>query len=467
MNRFDWRHLPREKGAYLVGGPVRDLLLERPATDYDIAVSGNPDKYARHLARIFDGRVVRLGKPGKSVLRVVASGPAIDVSELASGGIEPDLAHRDFTVNAMALDLATGAIIDPFGGRRDLEQKTIRMTSPQVFTADPLRLLRAFRLEATLGLTVEPGTLAAIAAQADTIARVAGERIRDEWFKIVAVSLAGASLRNMSRAGLLTAIFPELGPLQGLAQGRHHRFDAYEHTLRGIEHLETILAGGSALGSGVGRALRSAERQGCLKTAMVLHDIGKPAARRSAPDGTVGFPGHAARSAEMAARVAARLRFSNHERREIDFLVRHHLRPLHLYLAHAGKSLTARGRARFLRRCGDAVPGLLVHAAADAMAKQSDPEAPAPFVVFLSGLLDQFVGIRDAAKGRPPLLTGHDLKAELQLTPSPLFRTLLDRVVEARMAGIVQDRSQALELVRELLAEQGDTIPVTPQKNGS
>ncbi len=144
-------YFPTCEGAYLVGGCVRDLLLGRPPDDYDVAVLGDSQAYAQTLAAAAGGRIVEIGKPAFRLWRVIAPGGIIDVTAAAGATIAEDLRHRDFTINAMALDITTGAIIDVTGGRQDLTAETIRMVSAAAFRNDPVRLIRAFRLQARFG----------------------------------------------------------------------------------------------------------------------------------------------------------------------------------------------------------------------------------------------------------------------------------------------------------------------------
>ena len=227
--------------AYLVGGSIRNLLLERRPEDYDIVVLGNPEPYARELAALHQARPIELGKADKRIFRVVGQDALYDVSQAKGDSIEADLMLRDFTVNALAYDTRSGALIDVCHGRRDLDAGQIRMVSATVFDQDPLRLLRAYRVSLQLGFSIEGHTSRMIREKRDLIQLVAGERIRDEWFHILKQTAASACLKEMNATGLLTALFPEMKALADLRQNRYHEFDALTHTLQTVEHLETLL----------------------------------------------------------------------------------------------------------------------------------------------------------------------------------------------------------------------------------
>jgi len=143
---------PRLPGVYMVGGSIRDLLLDRSPSDYDLVVLGDPRRYAGDLADQFKGHVVVLGKPGARIYRVVTEKIVVDVSAASGNSIENDLKYRDFTVNALAYCLQSRELIDLTGGGRDLETGTIRMVSESVFAADPIRLIRAYRIGGAAGV---------------------------------------------------------------------------------------------------------------------------------------------------------------------------------------------------------------------------------------------------------------------------------------------------------------------------
>ena len=237
-------YFPTCEGAYLVGGCVRDLLLGRPPADYDVAVLGDSRVYAQTLAAAAGGRIVEIGKPASRLWRVVAPGGIIDVSAAAGASIAKDLRHRDFTINALALDIATGAIIDVTGGRQDLNAATIRMVSAAAFRNDPVRLIRAFRLQARFGFSIEPGTLAAISRDAGRIARPAGERVREEFFKMLGADRSAPALQAMARTGLLAALFP------GLKRAGEA---ALERAVAAHRQLESLLGNPPGLFPGHGR----------------------------------------------------------------------------------------------------------------------------------------------------------------------------------------------------------------------
>ncbi|BDV42611.1 cytidine(C)-cytidine(C)-adenosine (A)]-adding enzyme [Geotalea uraniireducens] len=221
-NRYPQLHLlaelaAGEGGAYLVGGCLRDLLLGRPVADLDLA--GGPADLPRRFAARAGGSFFWLDEArghGRVVIKAAGGAVTFDFAPLRGADLAADLRLRDFTINALAVPLvADGALVDPLGGEADLARRLVRACSPQSFADDPLRLVRAFRFAATLGFALEPATAAAIPLHAPLLARVAGERLRDELFAILAVPEPGPFLRAMGEAGLLAIPFGT--PLPALA----------------------------------------------------------------------------------------------------------------------------------------------------------------------------------------------------------------------------------------------------------
>jgi len=457
MIQFDSNIFPQTKGAYLIGGSVRDLLLGRTPADYDVVVFENPGKFADRTAAGTQGRLVPMGKPGKMIMRVITDTAVLDISNVNGTSIEDDLSQRDFTINAMAYDLSSKELIDPLGGLRDLDQKKIRMVSKHVFRADPIRLIRAFRMGAGLDFKIEPRTVAAITDDAALIQDSAGERIRAEFFKILATSKSYTYLSQMADAGLLFAIFPELGMLTGCIQNKYHRYDVFEHSMQSYCQLEAMLSDLSRCFPTTWQQItQDIERHKTtlLKYATLLHDIGKPAVKRLDNKGEFHFYGHAKKGADLAKLISKRLKLSSRERDFIDFIIRNHLRPLSLFIAHQKKTLTSKGVTRFFMKCKDNIPYMLLHAVADFKAKQDLATARnKAFVTFLETLMDNFFSGFQHQSKTPPLITGYDLIDEFGLSPSPLFKKILKHVEEARLSNTICSKPAALKLVRAFLKQ--------------
>jgi poly(A) polymerase len=460
--------LPDDEGAYLVGGTVRDILIDRPPMDIDIAVARDARRFAERLAKSKGGRLVVMGSPGKTVYRVAAADRLFDITPLAGDSLEKDLGRRDFTINAMALALRSRTLVDLHGGQRDLRAGTVRMVHPSAFHRDPIRLLRAYRCAANLNFKIDSFTAEMITRQARLISEAAAERIREEFFKMLQTPRCHPYLKEMAASGLVFHIFPELKPLGACRQNPAvHRFDAWTHTLAALDELEAILATPP-----IGAAARwvQFERQTAahLKTALLLHDIGKPATRSVDPGGAIHFYGHEKTGASMAARISQRLRFSARERAFIVFIIGNHLRPLHLFNQWIRGGLSSKAQTRFFMQCADLTPPLLLHALADMRAKGGERSAGRAFARFVASQLEAFATIFTPRKAAPPLITGHDLITALQWSPSPVFKAVLDFIAEEQLTGGIQTREAALAAARAFAArreaETGERP--FPNKNG-
>lgn len=457
MLQFDSNIFPQTKGAYITGGSIRDLLLGRAPSDYDIAVLENPAEFAGRMAAATQGHLVTLGKPGKMITRVIADTAVFDISPVYGASIEDDLLQRDFTINAMAYDLSLKEIIDPLGGLKDLDHQEIRMVSNQVFQKDPIRLLRAFRMAAGLDFTIEPGTVRAIGGNAALLQESAGERIRAEFFKLLDTPKSHDYLLQMVDTGLLFTLFPELSMLKGCFQNKYHHYDVFEHSIKAYCQLETILSDLSRFFPSTGhQIIQAIDRHEAmlLKCAILLHDIGKPEVKSVDNKGATHFYGHAQKSADLAKQISTRLKFSAREGDFLDFIIRNHIRPLSLFIAHQNHTLTPKGLTRFFMKCGNNIPYLLLHTVADFNAKQAQNKAQnKKFITFLRALSDQFFAGFQPRSQTPPLITGHDLIDEFGLTPSPLFKKILRIVEEARLSDTIDSKPAALRLVREFLRQ--------------
>ena len=448
-------NIPKAKDAYIVGGSIRDLLLGRSPVDYDIAVMGNPEKFAKKIAKK-TGRLVKMGKPGQILIRVISENNIYDISSMNGASIEDDLYSRDFTINAMAYSLSSGEIIDPLEGMQDLDERRVRMVSKDVFKKDPVRLIRAYRLGASMGFEIEPQTRFAISDNAKLIRNSAGERIKSELFKTFNTRKSHYYLSQMVDSGLLFEIFPELYNLIGCSQNIYHQYDVFEHTMKAFSHLETILNDYNEFISEISSQIHLSfndVKTALLKCAILLHDIGKPAVKTTDNGGNFHFHGHCKKSAEMAKKISRRLKFSNYETNYMDFIIRNHIKSLSLFTAHQKKTLTTKGLTRFFIKCGGNTPDLLLHAVADNKGKEYEKdELIEKFVEFTKNLIHNFFSVFKPMKLKSPLINGYDLINEFGLTPSPLFKSILNLVEYSRLSGKIKSRQEALILVEDFLS---------------
>jgi len=427
----------RDRGysAYLAGGCVRDLLLEREPADYDVATSATPDEVMSLFPRTYavgaQFGVVLLPVRGDNV---GPDGYSIEVATFRSDGRYSDGRHpdrvqfsndarldvqrRDFTINGLLLDPVTREVLDFVGGRPDLERGVIRaIGDPHLrFFEDKLRLLRAVRFAARFGFGIEDGTLAAIRELAPKIHQVSQERIRDEILKMLTEGRARRAFELLDQTGLLAQVLPEVKKMQGVAQPPefHPEGDVWVHTLMLLEGLP---AGGSKT----------------LALGALLHDVGKPPTFRVAHD-RIRFDEHAEVGTRMAEEICRRFRLSNDETAQVCALVANHMR---FGDVRRMKESTLK---RFFR-----LPRFDEHLEMhrlDCMASHRGLE----LYEFAREKLESM----PPAQIRPqPLITGHDLIAA-GYTPGPEFKELLSAVEDAQLEGTINTKEDAMKLVSRL-----------------
>jgi poly(A) polymerase len=446
--------------AVLVGGAVRDAILRRASADVDIAVPSGAIALARRSAERLGGTCVVLDAERGAARVVAAAGLMLDVTDFRAPSLDADLAARDFTVDALAVALGPliargrAPIVDPTGGLADLKARRLRLAGPGVLEDDPLRALRAIRLEATLGLRLTPAAARAVKDAARGLARVAAERVRDELLMILALPDTARALRRADALGVLGVVLPEVEPMRGTTQPPPHRFDVLEHSLRAVGGCDRLLARlpalapyGEELAAHLAEPLGGgARRDTALKLAALLHDVSKPETRRRV-GGRVRFFEHDVIGARRVREIGERLRLPERLTAVVERVVRHHLRPMHL--AHAA-AITPRARYRFYRDLREDTRDLLLLVLADAAAVTG----ASPLRTWRrAGLIRElFAGWREQhhAESRPALLRGEDVMARFSLEPGPRVGWLLSQAREAQDLGRVHSREEALAYLDSL-----------------
>ncbi len=437
----------RQRGfhAYLAGGCVRDLLLNREPADYDVATSATPaqvmeifpDTYA--VGAKFGVVLVPQSEDGgdlPSQAKVVEVATFRSDAGYSDGrhpdevrfSLDPreDVVRRDLTINGMLLDPVGGEVLDYVGGRADLDAGIIRaIGNPELrFAEDKLRMLRAVRFAARFTYQIEAETLAAIQRHAREIEYVSRERVRDELTKMLVEGQGRRAFLLLDECGLLKEVLPEISAMKGVAQPAefHPEGDVFTHTLLLLDHLPNPCAPTLAWGA-------------------LLHDVGKPATFRVAPD-RIRFDNHVQVGAKIAEDICARLRFSKHDTAQVLALVENHMRFGHVFRM---KESTLK---RFLR-----MPFFEQHLAlhrADSLASHGHLKAYDFFQAKLKEIPPETF--------RPhPLITGDDLIAA-GYEPGPRFREILETVEDAHLEGTLRDREAALAFVARTFPPEKSSI---------
>jgi poly(A) polymerase len=455
--------------AWIVGGSLRDELLGRPVRDVDVTVAGDPAQAARALAEQVRGPVFRLSE-AFGAWRVIdrRAERVYDFAPLQGETIEADLAKRDFTVNAMARPIeleALGApggdapLIDPLGGRADLDSRTLRVLGPEAYESDPLRTLRLARFAAELGFAPDPETERLTQAVAPRVADAAGERVFGELRRLVVADGVLAGLGLADRLGVLDAVLPELTALHGVDQSDYHHLDVYDHTLEVLgqqleveTRLDELFGADAARLRGVlaeplGDELTRGE---AMRFAALVHDIGKPPTRDVRADGRITFMGHDALGERMVHDLCRRLRTSERFARFLAGLTRHHL--VLGFLVHE-RPLDRTQVYRYLRRTAPVEVEVTLLSCADRLAtrgRRAD-EATAVHLELAAELMTAALDWHEHGPPRVPV-RGDDLAEELGIEPGPELGRLLGELEEAAYVGHAGTREQAIALARRLRA---------------
>jgi poly(A) polymerase len=444
--------------AWIAGGAVRDAALGREVADLDLAVACDPERAARAVAREGDGHAFELSAEF-ATWRAVARDRSwqVDATALRGETIEADLAARDFTLGAVAVPLAGGKVVDPYGGLDDLERRLLRVVAEDSFRADPLRLLRAARLAADLGLEVDPGTVALARSDARLAAEPAGERQLAELRQLIGGPdpLRGVAL--LDELGLTAVVLPELEALRGVEQGPNHHLDVHGHTLAVLEQtleVESDLERFAGERAAETRDLLDEplademSRGTALRFGALLHDIGKPATRGER-DGYVTFIGHDSVGVGIVAGICRRLRTSSRLSRHLQGLTLHHLRLG--FMVHEAP-LPPRRIHEYLRATEPVAADVTLLTVADRLsARGSGPFATEEAIeAHLSLARQMLAAALDWHRQGPPepLLRGDELAAELGIAPGPELGDLLAEIEAAQYAGEVTDRQAAIEHLR-------------------
>jgi len=481
---------------YLVGGSLRNLLLGDPCGDWDLVTDGDAHKLARRLADALGGFYAHMHEKAS---RVVVRFPAgeelvLDIAPLHGQTLEEDLRARDFTLNAIAAPLAAvleqlaragslvGAsvpLIDPLHGQADLQKRQLRVVDAQVFRHDPLRMLRALRLAQRYTLVITAETEKLIRRDSPLLPQVAAERIQAELSTLLAQPGALDQLYRLDSCGLLMVLFPELQAACGMRQPAPHYWDVLEHSLQCVSTLEILTAALEAEPATpfapelaatpaddealteMRDLLREGEQQGVfhfadlhaarMKLAALLHDIGKPLTYTVDGQGGVHFYGHPQIGAPVASEIMRRLSASTQDRRLVQLVTAHHMRPGQL--GQDGPP-TPRAIRRYFVDLGPTGMLVALFSLADHLATlgpQPRTLAWSRHLAVTRQLLTSY--IREREKIMPPrLVRADELMSRLRLQPGPILGQLLETIAEAQADGLIHSREEAILLAKEHVA---------------
>jgi tRNA nucleotidyltransferase/poly(A) polymerase len=472
--------IPLDVIVYVVGGAVRDELLGKPTHDLDFVLPGDALKIGRRVANTLGGAYYPLDEE-RDTARVIltqldGSRLTLDFAAQRGPDLESDLRARDFTVNAIAIDLNhPTSLIDPLDGVADLRAKLLRACSPSAFEVDPLRILRGVRLAVGFGFHIQPESRQLMRLAVGGLPGVSPERLRDELFRILDGPQPATALRVLELLEVLPAILPELVALKGVTQSPPHYEDVWNHTLSVLQKLESVLktlalqpdpeaAANLALAPVSLRLGRYREQlkahfstplnpqrsvRSLLFLAALYHDVAKPNTRQVQADGRIRFFEHEQAGEHVVAYRARQLHLSNDETVRLKTIVRNHMRPL--LLAQTGHLPSRRAVYRFYRDTGAGGIDICLHALADNLAMYGTEILQEPWgrqIDVVRVLWEAWWEQPQESVSPPVLINGNDLMQAFNLQPGPEVGRLLETVREAQAAGEVNDREAALELAR-------------------
>lgn len=359
---------------YLVGGAVRDMLLNRKPTDFDFLINDKIDDIAEAFAQI-TGKTYILFEKKIKVFRYIFDNCTIDLSQIESNNLEFELKRRDFTINAIALDIKTKSIIDPIKGIDDLKNRTVKYSNCYVFNEDPIRLIRLFRIAAQLKFDIEKNTLEKAKNFVYLINSVPNDRITQELEKFFLLNDTYSYLLLMDRIGLLDELFKELSYENGCMQSSSHLYDVKSHSLSVYNFVEWSIL-----------RMKRIVKEECfehyysyyqanrkqiiiaLKLAALFHDCSKPFVKQVIGD-EISFKNHEIRSVEIFQKYAKKFNFQKKITKITTFLILNHIEPARLFLNWKNNTLTDELLYDFFDKFGINGVDLLIFALADTLAK--------------------------------------------------------------------------------------------------
>jgi poly(A) polymerase len=458
----------RKTGLYLVGGILRDLLLgkEKENPDFDFCLKRGAISFGKGLTKKIKAGFVVLDKEHgacRLVKRIKNKVYTLDFTDFRGKTLEEDLLHRDFTINAMALELERvfarrtlqDFLIDPYRGRKDLKVEIIRVVNKKAFSEDPLRILRTFSFACVLGFKIDKDTLRLARAEKNKLSGVAYERIRDELFRIFDTPSAFKYLAMMDRLKILKIIFPEIEKMRGVNQGPYHHLDVWQHSLETVRQLEDLIKeteNNKEIRDYLNEYIcADRKRRALLKLGAFLHDIGKPAALRH-EDGKTKFHGHERIGLEISEDIGRRLKLSCDEISSLHKMVLWHLRPG--YMADI-EELSPRAIFRYFRDTGAEAVSTLLLSVADQRSTKGPLTTRASRIrhekIVFSLLKEYFRRLKE--KKLPRLITGNDLIRKFKLQPSPLIGKILAEVEELQAIGKLRNKAEALGAAAKIIKQ--------------
>lgn len=451
------RKLGREAyNVYIVGGYIRDRVLNKEAKDYDFVIKGNAEEIAKLAAEKMGGSFVPF-MAEKGTYRIVVGDEILDFTNLRGKDIYEDLAHRDFTINAMAIRLTDhfefAYIIDPFGGLKDIKNRKIRHVADYTFREDPLRALRAVRFAATYKFDIDEATKAKIKEEAHLLKNVAPERIMNEIFMIIREKDSHKYLRLMEELSLMENIFEEVAKLKEVGKCYYQLINAWIHSIRAVEEYENIISSmrfPKDVEDLVSEYLEKPMSPGnkvkdIIKLGILFHDIGKADSIYIDVENRLHFYNHEIKGAEIIKKMASRMRIPKKETNLLKKLVLYHKKPLDYYI----EGINNKTLFRFFYHLKDNAIGILLASLADYTASRlsfgKEEDIPR-YENFITKLLKRYVEFKETEK---PLLSPLDIILNFDVKDGKKLGQILYEIRKNRFYGEIKTKEDAVEFIKE------------------
>ena len=438
---------------YLVGGSVRDCFLGKDTFDRDLIVTDeDAGIFSQKVAEFFDGKFIPLDEENK-IYRVVLKDKKnyLDITNPIENSIEKDLFRRDLTINAIAVDIKSGEILDLVGGVKDIQSKTIRGIKDFNFEDDPLRILRVFRFYSILGFEIDSHLLEVVKNLKDSVLQPAKERIEYELMKLFEGKYADLALLKMDECEILNKLFPFVDELKQVPPNLHHHLDLFNHSIETIRQIEILYDNASEkVKSHMDKVdFGGFSRLAHLKLAAFMHDIGK-FSTWTIEEGTGRhrFIKHDDVGAKLAKPILKSMCFSNKQIDYITLMIKKHMYPT---MVVQSPELSDKVMMRFVRKMEEnAIDNILI-AQADRLSAQG-PEITKEIVEenlsALNKLLEFYLQAQETIKPLPKLIDGNDVMQILKIKPSPILGEILNSLHEAQISGDITTKEEAISFVK-------------------
>ncbi|NQT28385.1 MAG: CCA tRNA nucleotidyltransferase [Candidatus Omnitrophica bacterium] len=451
----------RNIGIWLVGGVLRDtyLKLNKELLDFDFCVEGETLAVAKEFAKSISSKFIILDRTEKSfrvVLKKKSKIYTYDFTGMRAETLREDLALRDFTINTLTVSLLEKKpkLIDHFQACKDIKGKVIKVVKEEVIPQDPLRILRGFSFAANYGFRINAKTLKLMLKYKSLIKKISRERINEELFKILSSNNSYKAIKAMDKLKIIDEFVPEIIKMRGVGQGAYHHLDVWRHSLEALRQFELLfskrLVKNKEIVGYLNQELASQRRRAqIIKLACILHDIGKPKAKKRLNKKTI-FHTHEKIGRDIAGKIADNLRLSLNEKSVLIKLIFWHLRPG--YLADQINP-SRRAIYRFFRDTQEEGVAVILLSFSDWRATRgplTNAKKRKRHEEIMLALVDKYFADKKK-KPFPKIIDGHSIMNKFKISSGPLVGMILKKIKEDQALGKISTKQEALKRAKEII----------------